>query len=377
MAEKFDISIRDSQTTSTPPITPEKFDLAKYQSYEKELLIKNKEFVESDSSLLVYRRFRPDGVFYDKCRDYKESLNLQLGALNESMKFKADIANFLEPWYGIGYIASAFGGKYVWEKGSAPSVPTMFSSCDEILNANYKPLHESDIGRHILETTEYFLDKTKGILPMSFCDVQSPINMLSYLIPIDDLFLEMYDDMDSVIGCANLVSDLLIEFLQKQEALIGDALAKPGHGFASSRVFDGVGASNDNSIMISSPLYRDIFKGADEKLGDAFGGICYHSCGNWASKIDLVKTFKGLMTVDGAFSPKTDPSPNDSEIFGESFSNSGIVLNARAVGGCDEAFDEFKKLWVPKQKLIAVTYCETPAEQEKLYDMLHQMKNSN
>ncbi len=35
----------------------------------------------------------------------KKSLEWQLGALKKSMEYKADIPNFLEPWYGIGTIA--------------------------------------------------------------------------------------------------------------------------------------------------------------------------------------------------------------------------------------------------------------------------------
>lgn len=76
--------------------------------------------------------------------------------------------------------------------------------------------------------TEYFMDRTKGKLPVSLTDVQSPINMLSYLLPITDLFMEVYDDPDGVKEAAMLSAKLLAEFLNKQKAIIGDALASPG-----------------------------------------------------------------------------------------------------------------------------------------------------
>lgn len=148
---KFDTTLRDSQGTAVAPVAPEQFDLNAYQEYEAELLENNREFVKAGEGLLVYRRVRADGVFYDKCRDYKESLALQLGALRMSMGYKADIANFLEPWYGIGYIASSFGGKYRWDEGQAPSVEQPFESVSQILQSDYVPVSATDTGKHTLE----------------------------------------------------------------------------------------------------------------------------------------------------------------------------------------------------------------------------------
>lgn len=374
---KFDTSLRDSQGTEVQPIKPEDFDLDAYAEYEAGLLEKNKKFTEADSGLLVYRRVRANGVFYDKCRDYRESLALQLGALKASMPYKADIANFLEPWYGIGYIASCFGSTYKWLPEQAPSVEPKFSSAQEILDSDFVPIAQTPEGKYNLEMIEYFMDKTKGKVPVSFSDIQSPLNMLTYLLPVTDMFLEVYDDPDAVKEAARLCTNLLKDFLIEQRKLIGDALARPGHGFASSRAFTGVGLSDDTSIMLQSDDYDDIFKELDEELGDEFGGMVYHSCGIWEKKIDMVKGYRNIVTADGAFTIETDPSPNRPELFGDAFAGSGIVLNARAVGNPENSFAAFEKLWRPNQKLIAVTYCKTVEEQEELYNRLHEMERKS
>ncbi len=374
MAEvKFDTTLRDSQGTSVEPISPENFDLDAYADYEAKLLEKNKAFTEADRGLLVYRRVRADGVFYDKCRDFKESLALQLGALKTSMAYKADIANFLEPWYGIGYIASCFGASYGWTEGQAPHVTAQFKSAQEILDADFVPIAQTAEGKHILEMVEYFMDQTKGKVPVSFCDLQSPLNMLTYLLPMNDLFMEVYDSPDELKKAAELVSGLLIDFLKLQADLIGDALARPGHGFASSRAFRGVGLSDDASIMLQAEDYEDLFVESDVRIGQCYGGMVYHSCGVWEKKIDMVKNISNIWMADGAFTIETDPSPNNPQVFGDAFAGSGIILNARAVGNPENSFAALKQLWRPGQKLIAVTYCKTPAEQEQLYEMLHQL----
>lgn len=371
---KFDTTLRDSQGTRVTPVEPEKFDLDAYKDYEERLLERNRKFRDEDRGLLVYRRVRADGVFYDKCRDYRESLALQLGALKSSMAYEADIANFLEPWYGIGYIASCFGSRYRWLPEQAPSVEAKFTSSREILESDFVPIAQTPEGRQNLEMIEYFMDRTKGKVPVSFSDVQSPLNMLTYLLPVTELFMEVFEDPEGLKEAAGLLSRLLTDFLKEQKKIIGDSLASPGHGFASSRVFSGVGLSDDTSIMISAEAYQELFQELDEQIGSAFGGFVYHSCGNWEKKIPMVKGFRNILCADGAFSIETDPSPNAPEAFADAFEGTGIVLNARAVGDEEHSFRSFEKLWRPMQKLICVTYCKTPAEQERLYRRLHEME---
>lgn len=367
----FNTKLRDAQASTVSAIAPERFDFAAYADYEASLLERCQQFAQAKAGLLVHRRFRADGVFYHLCRDKEVSLAFQLGALNASMPYAADIPNFLEPWYGIGYIAACFGSDYLWPQGQAPVVQPRFSSCKDILNANHVSIADTPIGRASLEMIDYFLTKTHGIIPISFTDIQSPLNMLSYLLSLDDLFMELMDEPEIVAAAAQLVTDLLLEFLQQQRTLIGDCLACPGHGFASSRAFSGAGLSDDVSLMISAPAYAAVFQPQVERIGHAMGGTVYHSCGNWKSKIDLVQSFSNICTVDGAFTAETDPSANDPDAFASPFAGTGITLNARVVGNADTAFDAIRRLWRPDQKLIAVTYCQTPGEQADLYQRIH------
>ncbi|HHT91265.1 MAG: uroporphyrinogen decarboxylase family protein [Limnochordia bacterium] len=369
----FDYTIRDAQETHVEPIPVEKFDLEEYHQYELALREKCRKFWSSDQGVAVYRRFRAPGVFASACRNMKTSLELQLGALKESMKYKADIPNFLEPWYGIGTVTGAFGLEYIWHENQAPATKPRFSSIAEALSVDPPPVEETEIGGHILNMIEYFLDKTKGKIPMSFTDTQSPINNASYLISIDQLFLEMYDNPEAYTKLLSVISQLLVDFSRKQQTLIGDALVYPGHGFASSRVFQGIGMSDDNTLMISDAFFTRLEVPHREKVGSAFNGCAFHSCGNWTGKIQAVKAISNLVMVDGAYSDETDPDPNPTEPFREAFCNTGIVLNARIVGDADLVAEKVKELWSPGMKLIVVTYCQDPKEQAKAYDRIHEI----
>lgn len=373
MKPSFDQSTADSQATPIEPISPEAFDFDAYADYETALLSRCKDFWEANSGVLVYRRMRAVEVFSSGCRDMERSLALQLGALRKSMEYPADIPNFLEPWYGIGTVASAFGIDYTWPPGQAPAFAPPFKSITEALEMPVIPVKDTPIGRHTLHRIEYFREKTRGRLPISLCDVQSPFNTMAMIVDMNALFTAFYDAPDQVAELLDRITKLLIDFAHEQIRRIGDSLIWPGHGFASSRVFEGFGMSDDYSVLLSADQYRRFAAASLARAATDFNGPAFHSCGNWSRLAPVIRQIPRLRMVDGAFGLQTDPSPNEAAVFPEIFARSGIVVNARIVGDSSTAAQQVKKLWTPGMKLIAVTYCSAPRDQRRAYEKIHEI----
>ena len=373
--KRFDTSLTDSQATAIERIPVEQFDFNAYAEYEAALGERCAAFTQVDTGVLVHRRMRVTEVFSFGCRDMKQSLAWQLGAMQESVKYKADVPNFLEPWYGIGTAASAFGIDYSWPEGQAPVVSFAFKNVEEALQADFKPIEKTAIGIHTLNMIDYFLEKTKGKLPMSVTDSQSPLNVATFLIPVDAFVMDLYTNPEGVGEFLKRISQLTIDFYRKQEEIIGDCLVKPGHGFASSRHFKGNGFSDDMIHMLTPELYQTYIQPSLVEAGDAFSGAVFHSCGNWSKFVEVVREIPELVSADGAFSKETDPDPNPCKPFAEAFAGTGIVLNARMVGDVDTVTETVSELWKPGMKMIAVTYCETPEEQETAYQRIHEICN--
>lgn len=368
----FDYNSADPQGTVLSPIKVLEFDVEEYADYTSSFVEKNRRFWNSSQGVAVYRRFRVPQVFSYGCRYMEYSLGLQLAALKESIRYRCDIPNFLEPWYGIGTIAGAFGAGYEWRDNQAPAIKPVFSTIREALEYDRRPVEDTDIGKHTLEMIEYFLLETKGRIPISLTDTQSPLNVAAQLLGISNLFYEIIDHPDEYEELLDVISGLLLEFSRKQKDLVGEVLANPGHGFPSSPSFSGIGLSDDNMLMLSDSMYEQYEIPFREKVGEPFGGVAFHSCGNWSKKIDVVKKIKNLVMVDGAFGPMTDPDPNPTADFREQFSNTGIILSVRIVGDADAVTENVRRLWRPGNKLIVTTYCKTPEEQTKAYNQIHE-----
>lgn len=372
--DSFNFSLADSQATKVKPIEPADFNINEYADYADSLDERCDKFWNSnDGGILIYRRMRVKDVFAQDSRYMEKSLRWQLGALKESMKFKSDIPNFLEPWHGLGTVASAYGFGYLWEEGQAPAVDGKFASAQQLIDAPYTAVKDTEIGRYTLEMTRYFKEQTHGRIPMSFCDVQSPLNTVSNIIDSNQFYIDFYDNPEAMNIALNRTADLLIDFTREQQAIIGDALARPGHGFASSRRFTGIGMSDDTTTMMPDDLYFDVCAPAMVKVGNEFGGAVFHSCGNWSSKKEGIVKIPGILMADGAFSLATDPGANPTDGYADTFANTGVVLNARIVGNPQLVLDKVKQLYKPGMKLIVVTYAETPEEQAYLYDAIHKI----
>ncbi|MCD8165415.1 MAG: hypothetical protein LUE93_04390 [Bacteroides sp.] len=272
MKDTFDFSLPDSQATAVEPIKPEKFDFESYQAYEQGLLARCKKFWESDSGVLVHRRMRVQEVFSYDSKDMEKSLGWQLGALWKSMAFQADVPNFLEPWYGLGTIASAFGFDYVWSEGQAPAINGHFDSVEQLLAYEAKPVEKTPIGKHTLDMIDYFLTKTQGKLPLSYSDIQSPLNIVANIVDSNQFYMDFMLNPDLIHQAFDRTAALFVDYMKIQQRMIGDALAKPGHGFASSRCFDGMGMSDDNIVMLSNDMYNEFAVPAFIKACTPFGG---------------------------------------------------------------------------------------------------------
>jgi hypothetical protein len=372
-ATAFDITTQDAQAMPVMPVEPVDFDTERYEAHAAEANARYTEFMRLPEGIAVWQRVRAADVFRDGCRDMAASLRWQLGGLTKAMDYLTDAPNYLEPWYGIGVTAAAFGAEYEWPEGQAPVVRANYPTVRDVPDLVARPAEQASIMHHVLAMIDYFLEETKGRLPMSWSDLQNPLNVATELVDTTGFFLGFVEAPDAVRRILTTITDEVIRFTQEQSRRIGDRLVRPGHGFASAHSGTGVGLSSDNLVMISPRAYRQFCVENDARIGAAFGGTAIHSCGDWARWIEAVKANPHLTMVDAAFTPRTDPNYNDAAVFRAAFAGTGIVVHARMVGDPGDVLARVRQLWGPGMRLIVVTYEQDPAAQHRLYRDIHSL----
>ena len=371
----FDITTQDAQALPVTPLAPAAFDLARYEAHAAAAGERYAEFMRRPEGIAVWQRLRVADVFRDGCRDMAASLRWQLGGLTKAMDYLTDAPNYLEPWYGIGVTAAAFGAEYDWPEGQAPVARPRYRTVHEVPDLVARPAEQAQIMRHVLAMIDYFLEETHGRVPLSWSDLQNPLNTATQLVDTSGLFLGFVEAPALVRRLLAALTGEVIRFTEEQSRRIGDQLVRPGHGFASARAGTGIGLSSDNLVMVSPRAYRQFCVENDTRIGAAFGGTAIHSCGDWARWAEAVKANPHLTMVDAAFTPRTDPNYNDAAAFRSAFAGTGIVVQARMVGDPAEVLARVRQLWAPGMRLIVVTYEPDPTAQHRLYRDIHALCN--
>jgi hypothetical protein len=291
---------------------------------------------------------RPPCEVWGAVSRYRErSLELQLDALARSLDIPSDLLfGYLEPWHGVGVYANIFGCPVNWNDFDAPQTTYLYHTVDELREVKRPRVRDAELAQMVLETIRYFRRITGDALDISLTDTQSPNDSASLILDTCELFTASIAEPERIAPFMDLVTDVMIEFSEMQFEAMGPTATRPGHIMLSAPTLSGISISDDNMAVISAPSYRNSALAYNSRLGEHFGGIAIHTCGNFAQNFDVVKQVQGLALIDCAVDG-ADPQPNDPAKLAAAFANTGIVIKAR-MGTCAE----FEQHWHVLDQLV-------------------------
>ena len=332
---------------------PKDFPYERFQTLKEEKERKLIEFLNSptvDDVPVVVRP--PCNVWGVVAGNREQSLELQLDALALSLQMQSDLLfSYLEPWHGVGVYANIFGCPVNWNDFDAPQTNYLYHSVDELKELRPPRIHDSEVACMVLETIRYFRRMTGDALDISLTDTQSPNDTASLILDTREFFPAGLVEPERVAPLLDRVTDVLIEFSQMQFEAMGPTATRPGHIMLSAPHLVGISISDDNMSVISPATYRNSALPYNSRLGEHFGGVAIHTCGNFAHNYEIVKQVKNISVIDCAASEGVDPQPNDAAKLSAAFAGSGIVIKAR-VGAEAENWRVLDDLVDPRLKLI-------------------------
>jgi hypothetical protein len=283
--------------------------------------------------------------------DRAASLDRQLEAFLVAMQLKSDFAfTYLEPWHGVGVYANIFGCAVNWYDFDAPQTRPIYHSLDELEGLEKPEILEAELPQMILETIRYYRQATDDRLDIVLTDTQSPNDSASLILDTSEFFASSLLAMDRLAPFMNLITEVMIEFSEMQLAAMGPTAARPGHIMQSSRGLAGISVSDDNMAVISAKSYANSALPYNSRLGEHFGGIALHTCGDFSHNFDVVKQVTNLALMDCAMAD-VDPQPNDPHKLAEAFAGTGITLKVR-LGATPLCWERLEELVRPDLKLI-------------------------
>jgi hypothetical protein len=310
-------------------VKPSQFDFVRFREFmaEREERIRGFLTGTSDTNLLLVEKAGGD---YTICRTPQESLECQLDIITRQMDSETDYIPFLEPWFGVGVYANAFGAEYVWIEGTSAQTHYVAFSPEQASRLQAMDIGQSPVMRTVLEAIDYFVDQTRGEIPISCTDTQSPFDTATLLWETSSFFTSMHTDPQVVHALLDRITVLIEEFSRVQIEHMGTTWSRPGHIMVSATGGPGFSVSDDNIVMVGPDDYASVAVPYNERLARTFGGLAVHSCGNFERQLPALMQTEGLVMVDGAFSGRCDPNPNlDYELFRDTLKGTGVMLQAR------------------------------------------------
>jgi len=306
------------------------FPYAKFLKYKE---VRDKELLKLYKGELNYVPVMqtPPSDFFGSISNTKEgSLAAQLDYLARYTELESDIAmTYLEPWHGVGLYAAAFGCEYEWSDHISPQTRAIYQTIDEVENLKYPSMNDCEIMNFILDSIRYFKEQTGGQIDITITDTQSPNDNASLILDSCEFFIATITEPERIERFMNQITDLTIEFTEKQFEVIGDCLTRPGHIMYSSREMPGISISDDNMAVISPASYEASALPYNNRLSEHFGGISIHTCGDFKATAPLVKRTKDLIIFDCALDLAADPNPNKASMVRETFKNTGTIVKTR------------------------------------------------
>lgn len=328
------------------------FDFVRFREVLAQRQERAEAFVAGKTNVLLSER-RIDGD-YTICRTPQESLAVQLDMIDRNLDLShSGYVPYLEPWFGVGVFANAFGCEYVWVDGKSAQTHYLVHSVEEADQLTAPDLAAAPVMQLVREAICYFLEQTRGAIPISLTDTQSPFDTATLIWETSSFFTAMRTDPEVVHRVLNLVTETILAFSQEQAELLGETWARPGHIMQSTLGGKGISISDDNIVMVGPDDYRTFSVPYNERLAKAFGGVAVHSCGNFEKQLPALVETEGLIMIDGAFTLQGDPNPNEQyEYFRETMAGRGVILQAR-MGSFDWP-ERSARLYHPELPLVIV-----------------------
>ncbi|HTO20852.1 MAG TPA: uroporphyrinogen decarboxylase family protein [Spirochaetia bacterium] len=242
----------------------------------------------------------------------------------------------LQPWFGTGVYANAFGCRCLWREGEAPDCWVRFHAIEEVRGISKPDPRSSPVMGMVLECIDVLLERTRGRFPISFTDTQSPFDTATLVLDTSEFFTACYTDPPAVHQLMSAATELIIEFSLEQARRIGPALlSRPGHVMPSLPGLDGITLSDDN-LAVSSPTVNEQFSlHYNQAIARSLGGVAIHCCGRWDHTMRLLPG-RGVRAVDCSVSRSWDPTPMAPEAVRDALRGTGIAVKARCGGTPEE-----------------------------------------
>ncbi|MBN1435998.1 MAG: hypothetical protein JW936_02890 [Sedimentisphaerales bacterium] len=205
----------------------------------------------------------------------------------------AVIANYCT----VVMVAEAFGCEVEFVGNAPPWARHLVGDIGQVFDLKPRKLEEVPTIKRQFEWVDFAQRKLGSELPMWTLDIQSPFSVAAQIVEPTELMMGCVTNPKAVHHICRMVTDYTLEFMTKHLEQM-EHPGYPGANFPTISENIGLCLADDTPLVMLSPaMYEEFALPYNSELGEAFGGIHLHSCGDYRHNLDNVLKIKNIRSI--------------------------------------------------------------------------------
>ncbi len=210
-------------------------------------------------------------------------------------------------------VPEAFGCEVVFHPGQNPWARHALSDIKQVWRLKPAKMNEVPMIRRQIEWIDYAQRKLGTDIPIWTLDIQSPFSVAAQIVEPDELLAACLTSPREVHHLCQMVTDYSIDMMQKQFEIM-EHPGFPGANFPSISENIGICIADDSPLIMLSPeMYREFALPYNCQLGEMFGGIHIHSCGDYRHNLDNLLDITNIRSIQVHAGQGEFPLPETAE----------------------------------------------------------------
>jgi len=251
----------------------------------------------------------PDGIDLEKLDDFDRLLHDAAAWANGLAAGDNDWPPMINTLCGVVFVAEAFGCEIVYSEGNVAWTKPVTMDIADVWKIKPMKVGESPLIRRLSRWIDYAQRKLGTDVPMWTMDLQCPFSVAAHVVEPTELLAGCISDPKAVHHLCQMVTDFSIEHMRQHLAEM-EHPAFPGRNFPSISENVGICIADDTPLIMLSPqMYREFSLPYNNQIGEAFGGVHVHSCGDYRHNIDNLLQITNVRSIQAHVGPGEFPLP--------------------------------------------------------------------
>ncbi|OPZ26917.1 MAG: methylcobalamin:coenzyme M methyltransferase [Lentisphaerae bacterium ADurb.BinA184] len=209
----------------------------------------------------------------------------------------SDWPPMLDTFVGVCMVAEAFGCPVVHTPGADPWARPAVGSIGEVWKLKPPRVGESFMVRRLFEFTDRLQRRLGTEVPIWTMDIQSPFSVAAHVVEPTELLTACITAPEAVHHLCRMITDFSIEMTRQHLARM-ERPGFPGRNFPSIPDDIGICIADDTPLIMLSPdMYAEFALPYNSQIGEAFGGVHVHSCGEYGHNLDNVLRITNVRSI--------------------------------------------------------------------------------